>query len=1001
MTLRMAILGPLVASRAGVPVDLGSTRQRCVLASLVLAEGRPVRIQELAGTLWGEEVPASAVNVVQTYVKRLRHALEPDRASRASSPLLPRVGDGYALDPGLVEVDVARFRELAAHPAGYDQVARALALWRGEPLAELPLLAGHPRLTSLAGELVDALGRFAGVAVREGRAADLLPFAEDIARMLPLDERVHSVLIRLCLEGGRRTDALLHYREISRRLERELGVRPGPELTAVHATALHDEPAAPPGPARLPAPAQLPPDISDFSGRLEQVSALTRMLGPGERTAMPLVVITGMGGVGKTTLAVHAGHRLRESHPDGQLYVDLHGTDGNAVDPASVLNRMLLALGVDGSVIPAELDERATLYRSRLAGRRVLVVLDNALDEAQVRPLLPGAPTCATIVTSRSRLRGLSGGHHVDLDVFHPQEALDLLIHLVGESRVRTDQATARAIVEACGHIPLAVRVTGARIAAQPRLSLGRFHRELGDERRRLDQLAAGDLAVRASFRLSYASLPAAARRGFRLLGLLDVPDFADWVLATLLDAPPGETAKILDLLVDAHLVTVAGEDETGESRYRMHDLIRLYARERTEAEDSAEDRRAARRRAFATWLALAEDADRLLAYRTLLPLQGEAPRRRLPGGRAEAMLADPVRWFQSERANLAAAIAQCADDGHPDLCWNLAEACVGFYEMRDLLTEWRAVHTVALSACEPEPRGRAVLARSLAYLSCLPVVRPQVMREHAELSLRLFREVGDRHGEVDAQVLLGTALVAGGLGEEGLEQLRRAEALAVTLGHDAELDFLHSALGFIYREQGKLELASHHLERVLERTEGRRLSRLRLMALRSLGMVRFYQGRTEESRHLLLEMLRLARLLGVRVKELLALLVLGESGVLLGRPDAAGYLDQAEALATDMGGEFALALVRRGKATRDLLEGHAGQARDALLVALEVFRGHGVLHLQAMVLKALGHAHALLGESGAALAAWREAESLFRRMGNLSEAGELAKLGESVSGPG
>lgn len=957
-----------------------------------------MRIEELADTLWGEEVPATAVNVIQTYVKRLRHTLEPDRASRASSPLLPRVGDGYALDPGLVEMDVERFRELAANVSGYDQVEQALTLWRGEPLAELAPLAGHPRLTSLAGELVDAFCRFADAALREDRAADILPYGEDIARMLPLDERVHSVLIRLCLAAGRRTDALLRYREISRRLEEELGVGPGPELEAAYTAALDDETVRI-TPSRLPPPAQLPPDIVDFSGRLEQVSALTRMLGSEERTAMPLVVITGMGGVGKTTLAVHAGHRLRDRYPDGQLYVDLHGTDARAVDPSAVLNRMLLALGVDGSVIPAELEDRATLYRSRLAGRRMLVVLDNALDEAQVRPLLPGAATCATVVTSRSRLRGLSGGHHVDLDVFHPQEALDLLIRLIGESRVRADQATARAIVEACGHIPLAVRVTGARVAAQPRLSLGRFHRQLGDERRRLDQLAVGDLAVRASFELSYASLPPDGRRGFRLLGLLDVPDFADWVLATLLDAPQEEAARILDLLVDAHLVSVAGEDETGETRYRLHDLIRLYAGERTEAEDGAEVRRSARRRAFATWLALAEDADRALAYRTLLPLPGDAPRRRLPPDRAQVMLADPVRWFQSERANLGAMITQSAREGEADLCWNLAEACVGFYEMRDLLDEWRAHHTVALAACEAEPRGRAVLARSLAYLACLPVVQPQVMRDHAELALGLFRAAGDTHGEVDAQVLLGTALVAGGLAGEGLEQLQLAEALAVTLGHDAELDFLHSALGFIYREQGKLEVASYHLERVLERTEGRRLSRLRLMGLRSLGMVRFYQGRFEESRHLLLEMLRLARQLGVRVKELLALLVLGETRLLQGRPDAAGYLDQAEVLAEDMGGEFAHALVWRSQATRHLVEGRAEPARDGLLRALAVFRSHGVLHLQAMVLKALGHTHTLLGEPGSALAAWREAEGIFRRMGNLTEAAELEALGEGVTG--
>ncbi|GAA3468602.1 ATP-binding protein [Nonomuraea roseola] len=933
------------------------------------------------------------------------------------------MGDGYSLRVDRSRVDLWLFRELVRDARDHETVTQALALWRGEPLAELTPLACHPWRSDLAVERGAALSRFADVVVTVGRAADVLAFAQCTARALPLDERIQATLIRLYHAAGRRADALLTYRAVCERLHVDLGVAPGPDLRAAHDVALHTDPphTAPPvgpstAPARpftaaesaeparvreawqLPVPAQLPAGIGDFAGRLAQVETLLEALGGCKAAGVtPVAVITGMGGVGKTTLAVHVAHRLADAYPDGQLYVDLHGADGGSANPAAVLSRMLIALGVDGALIPKEIDDRVALYRSQVAGRRILVVLDNAAEEEQVRSLLPGAPSCAAVVTSRSRLTGLSGVRRVDLDVFAPEEALELLGRIVGEQRVRAEGEAACGIVEACGHIPLAVRVAGARLAVRPRLGLARFGRQLADESRRLDQLATGDLTVRATFRLSYASLPAPARQGFRLLGLLDIGDFAGWLLAVLLEESLERSERLLDILAEAQLVTMTGEDATGGPRYRMHDLIRLYARELAEAEDTEETRRAARIRAYGAWLALAESADQLLAYRTLIPLRGPAARHEPPGDTMAGMLADPVRWFQSERVNLSAVILQASRGGHADLAWNLADACVGFYEMREMLDEWRITHTAAMAACADDVHGRAVLARNLSYQSSLPIVQPLVMRRHAESALELFRQAGNPQGEAEALVLLGTALTADGLGEEGLQRLHQARDLAVSVGHGVSLIFIHAVLGFAYREQGELETASNHLERVLELTDGRRACRLRLMALRSLGMVRHYQGRLEESRAVLLEGLNLAQRLGVRFKELLFLLVIGESGVLTGRPNGVDYLARAWALAEETGGEFARALALRSLATLDLAEGRPAKARDRLLFSLGVFRRHGVHHIEVMALKALGHAWTLLGCTAEARQAWEEARTLYQRLGNRTQ---VAAIDELIGGP-
>jgi transcriptional regulator with XRE-family HTH domain len=344
-------------------------------------------------------------------------------------------------------------------------------------------------------------------------------------------------------------------------------------------------------------PGQLPPDIEDFTGRdqaLRRLSSRLQGLGPGRTGGVLITAVVGTAGVGKSTLAVHAAHRVRSWFPDGQLHVNLRGVEAQALDPADVLGRFLRAFGVESHSIPHDMDERVGLFRSLMADRCALVLLDNAADEAQVRPLLPAGARNAVIITSRVRLAGLSPGDIIDLDVLPPQQAKELLAKIVGPDRVAREPEAAATIVGRCGSLPLALRIVGARLAAKPHWRLQRLTDRLGAEHLRLDELAAGDLEVRASVALSYRGLGVVEQRAFRLLGLLQVPDVAPWMLSALLDVPAVEADDIAERLADAQLLDAIGEDASGQIRYRFHDLLRLFARERLAIEDTLGTQRAA-----------------------------------------------------------------------------------------------------------------------------------------------------------------------------------------------------------------------------------------------------------------------------------------------------------------------------------------------------------------------------------------------------------------------
>ncbi|MEV4461894.1 BTAD domain-containing putative transcriptional regulator, partial [Microbispora sp. NPDC049633] len=644
------VLGPLRMSREGTPVPLGAAMLRRLLAALLCTPGRPVAVPALIEALWGSTPPRSAHKTLQIYVLRLRRAMgERDRVVHGTG--------GYAVAVLPPELDALRFRELAAAGRAARRNAdlatagmlfdRALGLWRGPAYADAGDVAPvADEARRLEEERLLACEELAVVDLARGRHAELVTGLTETAGLHPYRERLHACLMLALSRAGRQAEALGVYRRTRTVLGEELGVEPGRLLRRVHEAVLRDEATGPiideilgaegtacadehgayplcgagddagsdaeerRAEAATTVPCHLPPDIADFTGRRETVESLRLWLtGEGGHTsATPVVTLYGGAGAGKTTLAVHVAHRLRETFPDGRLYADLRGTAPRPAEPAETLARFLIALGADARAVPDGTEERVELFRTLLADRRVLVVLDDAAGEEQVRPLLPGGPGCAVLVTGRRALAGLSA-RAVRVGPLDPACASELLARVAGPDRVAARPAVAAEIVRLCGHLPLAIRIAGAKLALREHWHLGHLADRLREERRRLDELAVGDLSVRAGLAADYDRLGETARRALRMLGLLDVPDLAAWMLAAALDVPVRDAETCADLLVDAQLLSCAGGDGNGRSRYRLPGLVRLFARERAELEETAGERDKAVARVLGALLALAEAA--------------------------------------------------------------------------------------------------------------------------------------------------------------------------------------------------------------------------------------------------------------------------------------------------------------------------------------------------------------------------------------------------------
>ncbi|MER5184608.1 BTAD domain-containing putative transcriptional regulator [Streptomyces sp. NPDC002896] len=595
--LRFSVLGPVRAWRGAEPLPTGSPQQRALLAALLLREGRTATAHELIDALWGDEPPSQALAAVRTYASRLRKILDPGVLLSESGGYAIRTG-GQALDLSLAEelsADAEKARNAGDLCQARALINKALGLWDGEPLANVPGPYADTQRTRLEEWRLQLSESRLDMDLEQGCHAEAVSELTALTAAHPLRERLRELLMLALYRSGRQAEALAVYADTRRLLADELGVDPRPGLRELQQRILEADPALaePSAPAPEPAagpvrPAQLPATVPDFTGRASFVSELSDVLSSAEGRVMAVSALAGIGGVGKTTLAVHVAHAARGSFPDGQLYVDLQGAGPRPAEPETVLGAFLRALGTADSAIPDSLEERSALYRSVLDGRRVLVLLDNARDAAQVRPLLPGTEGCAALVTARVRMVDLAGAHLVDLDVMSPEEALQLFTKIVGEERVASEREAALDVVAACGFLPLAIRIAASRLASRRTWTVSVLAAKLADERRRLDELQAGDLAVKATFELGYGQLEPAQARAFRLLGLADGPDISLAAAAAVLDLPVEDTEDLLESLVDTSLL-----ESAAPGRYRYHDLVRLYARacaERDEQPPSERD---------------------------------------------------------------------------------------------------------------------------------------------------------------------------------------------------------------------------------------------------------------------------------------------------------------------------------------------------------------------------------------------------------------------------
>jgi DNA-binding SARP family transcriptional activator/tetratricopeptide (TPR) repeat protein len=1019
--MRFGVLGPLlVVDDAGAARAVPAAKQRIVLATLLLATGSTVSAASLAEALWDTSPSANAPVVMRTYVTRLRRALGPAGVRIVGQPAGWAVELHSPEEFDLTEVEsLWRTARDAAAADKWRQVssllARALSLWRGEPLADVPsVVLAHRELGRLAELRLRLTEARVDADLRVGRHDELVAELRRLAAEHPLRERIRAQLMLACYRCGQQAAALEVYREARGLLADELGVEPGHELREMHQKVLSGDPGLtagalvpeaavpgrpPDGPARSdgglvesavpkgllagaagaggtvvavsprtrpgrpadshsrsvprdlrsaadgcraedPMPAhpmslaifkwacQLPADIPDFAGRSAECRRLAGLLVAAEgATAVPVVVVSGLPGAGKTSLAVHVAHTLRPNFPDGQLYVRLAGASASPRAPGEVLGQMLRALGVAAGLIPGEAEARSAMFRACLADRRVLVLADDAASAAQVRMLVPGTAGCAVMVTSRDRLAGLAAAH-LHLEGLQPEEAVDMLGRIVGEQPIAADPAGAAALVAGCGYLPLAVRTVGARLAARPSWPVAMLAAMVADQRERLDTLSVGDLGVRTALELSYEALPPRARVAFRFLALAGPFDVAGWVVAVLLGS--AHAGDVVDLLIDKSMLSAGAVDATGQPRYRLHDLLRDYAREQL-AGDPQHERAAGLERLLHAWLQLSHSACQAIPcdpYRP--PVPGYQDRAVLPERVVAKLTADPAAWFSTERLNLHHATAQACDSGHPVLGLQLTARQAAFHHSQARFDEaeqlWRMVSKAASNASDT------------------------VTAVHAAFGLATTRALQGYHAEVSC-VIDQCATTFAELGDQRTLAwaLYWQAACAEAAGrHPEALEYAQRGLGIARANQ----------------EPGAEIMLLRGTAYALAGV----QGRADEAIAGAELALDLARQAGELTHELDTLWMLAHINNCTGRHSAAEDIARQGIDLADERNYFAdraYFLGALGDACHGL--GRYQDAIDAFGRALPTFRDHGLRRHEALCLLKMAESHLALGKAGRA----------------------------------
>jgi DNA-binding SARP family transcriptional activator/tetratricopeptide (TPR) repeat protein len=1002
-----AILGPLLVHDGNAVVGVPAARQRALLAILLMRAGSVVPADALAELVWDGTPPTGHATTLRSHVMRLRRLLGPGPGGRVVTRY-----PGYLVDAGEEEVDLLRFASLcreggtAVRAGAWERasgmLSEALGLWRGEPLADIPseLLRREevPRLEQLR---LQALEWRIDAGLHMGRHAELIPELHSMSAQHPLRERFHAQLMLALVRCGRQAEALEEYQRTRSKLVEELGSEPGTELREMHQRILTGDPAlAVPEPATLAAsrsgpvtPRELPASVTHFTGRANELAALTRLLDQAGEQVPGTVVISAIGGaagVGKTALAVHWARQVAERFPDGQLYVNLRGYDpGQPMPTGDALAGFLRALGMAGPDIPAEEAERAARYRSMLAGRRMLVVLDNAGSAEQVRPLLPGAPACMVVVTSRDALAGLvarDGARRVDLDLLSEGEAVSLLRALIG-GRVDNEPGAAAMLAAQCARLPLALRVAAELAATHPAAPLAELVGELADQQRRLDLLDAGGdphTAVRAVLSWSYRHLDADTARVYRLVGLHPGPDIDRYGAAALAGVTLERVSELLDQAAHAHVVR-----PTRPGRYSMHDLLRVHARDLASAQDTEEERRAALTRLFDYFLHTAAAAMDVLH-------PGERHRRpRVP---APASPVPPVTetaaartWLDAEQANLIAAAAHATACGWHSHAVRLAATTSRYLDLGGHYSAAITIHGHARRAAS-RAGDRAAEAEALTNLGTIEWHQGRLRHatRHYHEALIAFRECADLNGQARTLHNLGGVDMLEGHFGQAADQVRQAMVLFHEAGDRAGEARSLQNLGFVELRRGCYHEATGHLRRALDlfRQTGDRAGQAH--ALANLGTVDLEQGHFQQAAGHLRRALDLFHQTSNRAGQAHVLGYLGLLDLRQGRTQqATSRLQQSLALFRETGEVPGEAEALNGLGEAAFASGQVSHARAQHRAALALAGSIGDKYEQARAHNGLARSHHAAGDPGQARHHWRQALTLYTALG-VPEAGKV-----------
>jgi DNA-binding SARP family transcriptional activator/tetratricopeptide (TPR) repeat protein len=957
------VLGP-VEVRAADGWLAGPPQQRLILVVLALQAGQVVPVGELVDAVWDEEPPRSAKASIQVLVTGLRRVL-----TALPGAGVDRCGDGYRLRIAAGEVDARRFRTLVqvARKAGNSQAAmaafdQALALWQGPALADV---AGTAKIEAiragLTAERLSAMQDRVSVMLHLGRDREA---AEELAGLLaanPLAERLAGMLMVAWCRSGRKADALQLFRDMRERLSDELAVEPGPELQRLHQRILAGDlaleapaggvapngrpPAGPEEPVAggdglLVMPRQLPAAAAHFTGRAQELRMLygsLQRLGRADGTVV-ISAIGGTPGVGKTALAVHWAHQVAERFPDGQLYVNLRGfgPSGPPMTAREAVCGFLESLGVPRDRIPAGADAQAGLYRSMLAGRRMLVVLDNAADEAQVRPLLPGSAGCLAVVTSRRPLPGLAaveGALRISLDLMSEAEAGQLLAARLGARRVAAEPSAVSELAALCARLPLALAVAAVRAASSPGLALTSLTEQLRDMRGRLDVLDAEDAAssVRAVFSWSYQNLSAPAARMFRLLGTHPGPDISLPAAASLAGVPRTRARRILAELTGTHLLI---QDARG--RFAFHDLLRAYAMEAAQGEEDQAEQLAATQRMLDHYLHTAWSAAMLLcpgrdpAFTLAAARPGTEPETISDGGQALA-------WCEAEHQVLLAVITQAAAAGFDAHAWQLPWALADYFSRRG---HWRDQATTQRTALAAARRlgDLAGQARAHQGLGCAQSMSSAGRDGHAHLAqaLSLYRELGDQLGQSSIHLGFAMAFDFQRRPDKALGHARQVLTLARATGNAVEEANALSTIGWLYAQLGDYPRALAHCRPGLDACRDLGDRNGEAATWDSLGYVHHHLGEYSQAATCYKQALQMSRDLGSRLNQALILGHLGDTREAAGDTQGAreSWL-QALAILDDLHHPDAMRLRRKARdprvSCRDPLADRSGGAARSL----------------------------------------------------------------------